>query len=83
MEKFDTMIIGGGPAGLMAAIRAASFGQNVALLEKNPSVGEKLLLSGRGRCNFTNALISRYGESWEIRSALRSNIKALQHERKM
>lgn len=69
MEKFDTIIIGGGPAGLMAAIRASSFGQNVALLEKNPSVGEKLLLSGRGRCNFTNAeddintFISRYGDN--------------------
>ena len=42
MEKFDTLIIGGGPAGLMAAIRASSFGQRVAVVEKNPSVGEKL-----------------------------------------
>ena len=41
--------------GLMAAIRAASLGQKTAILEKNPSLGEKLLLSGRGRCNFTNA----------------------------
>ena len=69
MEKFDTLIIGGGPAGLMAAIRASSFGQRVAVVEKNPSVGEKLLISGRGRCNFTNgeddinAFISRYGDN--------------------
>ena len=69
MEKFDTLIIGGGPAGLMAAIRASSFGQRVAVVEKNPSVGEKLLISGRGRCNFTNgeddinAFISRYGNN--------------------
>ena len=69
MEKFDTLIIGGGPAGLMAAIRASSFGQRVAIVEKNPSVGEKLLISGRGRCNFTNgeddinAFISRYGDN--------------------
>lgn len=69
MERYDTLIIGGGPAGLMAAIRAASLGQKTAILEKNPSVGEKLLLSGRGRCNFTNAesdidsFISRYGEN--------------------
>lgn len=55
MEKFDTLIIGGGPAGLMAAIRASSLGQKTAIAEKNHSVGEKLLISGRGRCNFTNA----------------------------
>ena len=69
MEKFDTLIIGGGAAGLMAAIRAASLGQNVAIAEKNRSVGEKLLLSGKGRCNFTNAesdintFISKYGNN--------------------
>ena len=69
MERYDTLIIGGGPAGLMAAIRAASSGQKTAILEKNPSVGEKLLLSGKGRCNFTNAesdidaFISRYGDN--------------------
>ena len=69
MQTFDTIIIGGGPAGLMAAIRASSLGQNTAIIEKNPSVGEKLLLSGRGRCNFTNAeddmnvFISRYGDN--------------------
>ena len=69
MEKFDTLIIGGGPAGLMAAIRSSSLGQKVAIAEKNHSVGEKLLLSGRGRCNFTNAepnidtFISKYGDN--------------------
>ena len=69
METFDTLIIGGGPAGLMAAIRASSLGQKVAIAEKNHSVGEKLLLSGRGRCNFTNAesnidtFISKYGDN--------------------
>ena len=67
MENFDTLIIGGGPAGFMAAIRASSLGQKVAIAEKNHSLGEKLLLSGKGRCNFTNAetdmdaFISRYG----------------------
>ena len=69
MEKFDTLIVGGGPAGLMAAIRASSLGQKTAILEKNPSLGEKLLLSGHGRCNFTNALddtdafIKKYGDN--------------------
>ena len=68
METFDTLVIGGGPAGLMAAIRASSLGQKVAIAEKNHSVGEKLRLSGRGRCNFTNAeadidtFISKYGD---------------------
>ncbi|MBR1438173.1 MAG: NAD(P)/FAD-dependent oxidoreductase [Synergistaceae bacterium] len=69
MENFDTLIIGGGPAGLMAAIRASSLRQKTVIVEKNHSLGEKLLLSGRGRCNFTNAesdmdvFISRYGQN--------------------
>ena len=68
MENFDTLIIGGGAAGLMAAIQAGSLGRKVAIAEKNHSVGEKILISGRGRCNFTNAepdintFLSKYGE---------------------
>lgn len=50
----DVVVIGGGPAGMMAAGRAAECGRSVVLLEKNPSRGKKLLLSGGGRCNFTN-----------------------------
>lgn len=49
------VVIGGGPAGMMAAIRASQLGQDVILIEKNPSLGRKLLLSGKGRCNLTNA----------------------------
>ena len=49
------IVIGGGPAGMMAAISAASAGGNVILAEKNPSTGRKLLLTGGGRCNITNA----------------------------
>ena len=69
MENFDTLIIGGGAAGLMAAIQASSRGQKVAIAEKNHSVGEKLMISGKGRCNFTNAepdinaFIAKYGEN--------------------
>lgn len=48
-------IIGAGPAGMMAAIRAAECGADVMLIEKNNIVGKKLLLSGKGRCNLTNA----------------------------
>ena len=69
MERFDTIVIGGGPAGLMAAAQASSLGERVLLVEKNASLGEKLLLAGRGRCNFTNgepdieAFLSRYGDN--------------------
>lgn len=48
------VVIGGGPAGIMAAIRAGQLKQDVTLVEKNPTLGKKLLLSGKGRCNLTN-----------------------------
>ena len=48
------VIVGAGPAGMMAAIRASEFLQDVVLIEKNPLPGKKLLLSGKGRCNLTN-----------------------------
>lgn len=54
IEKFDVAIIGGGPAGLMAAGRVSELGAKVVLLEKNSSLGIKLLMTGGGRCNFTN-----------------------------
>lgn len=49
------IIIGGGAAGMMAAIAAKSYGADVTILEKNPRVGKKILATGNGRCNFTNA----------------------------
>jgi len=49
------IVVGAGPAGMMAAIRASQLGRDVTLLEKKPSPGNKLLLSGKGRCNLTNA----------------------------
>ncbi len=54
-ELWDVVVIGGGPAGMMAAGRAAERGAKVLLLEKNTSVGKKLLITGGGRCNVTNA----------------------------
>lgn len=51
---FDVIVIGGGPAGMMAAGRAAECGKRVLLLEKNPNLGKKLLITGGGRCNVTN-----------------------------
>jgi len=52
--EFDIIVIGAGPSGLMAAGRAAELGAKVLLLEKNKQAGIKLLMSGGGRCNFTN-----------------------------
>lgn len=54
MIKYDIVVIGGGPSGLMAAGRAAELGAKVLVLEKNQALGVKLLMSGGGRCNFTN-----------------------------
>jgi len=53
--KYDLIVIGGGPAGMMAAGRAAENGSSVLLLEKNQRLGIKLLATGKGRCNITNA----------------------------
>src|SRR5258708_32766708 len=52
--QYDVIVIGGGPAGMMAAGRAAKRGARVLLLEKNDTLGKKLLISGGGRCNVTN-----------------------------
>ena len=51
---FDIAVIGGGPAGMMAAGRAAELGAKVVLIEKNETLGKKLLITGKGRCNFTH-----------------------------
>ena len=50
------LVIGGGPAGMMAAITAAENGNDVTILEKMPSFGKKLLITGKGRCNITSSL---------------------------
>jgi len=66
--QYDVIVVGGGSAGLMAAGRAAELGKRVLLLEKNRHMGEKLKISGGGRCNITNAeydvraFLKHYGE---------------------
>lgn len=53
-EVWDVIVVGGGPAGMMAAGTAAARGKRVLLLEKNKTLGVKLLITGGGRCNVTN-----------------------------
>src|SRR4051794_25309205 len=52
--KFDAIVIGAGAAGLMCAIEAGKRGRRVAVIEHEPKNGKKILISGGGRCNFTN-----------------------------
>jgi len=54
LRKFDVIVLGAGAAGLMCAAIAGQRGRRVALLEHNGQVGRKILISGGGRCNFTN-----------------------------
>ncbi|GAB5466084.1 MAG: NAD(P)/FAD-dependent oxidoreductase [Candidatus Kapaibacteriales bacterium] len=54
MNKYTTIVIGGGAAGLQTAIEAGKRGAKVLLIEHNKQVGNKILISGGGRCNFTN-----------------------------
>lgn len=54
MTHFHTIVIGGGPAGMMATIASASYGQPTLLIEKNKMLGKKLAGTGGGRCNVTN-----------------------------
>ena len=67
-DIWDVVVLGGGPAGLMAAGTAGKSGAKVLLIEKNEIMGKKLLISGGGRCNMTNAdpdqrnLISKFGK---------------------
>lgn len=68
-NNFDIAVVGAGPAGMMAAGRAAELGGRVLLIEKNERAGKKLLLTGKGRCNITNAefdlrkLVENYGKN--------------------
>jgi predicted Rossmann fold flavoprotein len=54
IQQFDVLVLGGGAAGLMCAIEAGKRGRRVAVLERADRAGKKILISGGGRCNFTN-----------------------------
>ncbi len=67
-DSADILVIGGGPAGIMAAGRAGESGAKITLIEKNTGLGLKLLLTGGGRCNLTNSadlkkFISAFGKN--------------------
>lgn len=54
VQLFDALVLGGGAAGLMCALEAGNRGRRVAVLERSERAGQKILISGGGRCNFTN-----------------------------
>lgn len=78
MSKYDVIIIGAGPAGLFAAIELGAQNKRVLLLEKNSEAGKKLLLSGAGQCNITQAgdladYANHYGDRYKhIKKALQN-----------
>ncbi|WP_418964235.1 NAD(P)/FAD-dependent oxidoreductase [Cetobacterium sp.] len=66
MNRFDLIVVGGGPGGIFAAITAAQRGFKVALLEKNKRIGNKILVAGSGKCNLTHIgkpkdFLTKYG----------------------
>ncbi len=53
-EKYDVIVVGGGASGMFSALIAGERGRRVLLIEKNKELGEKLKITGGGRCNITN-----------------------------
>lgn len=70
--RYDLIVVGGGPAGMMAAATAGGQGLKVALLEKNEKLGKKLYITGKGRCNVTN-----FGDMEDFERNIMTNKKFL------
>ena len=82
MEEYEIAIIGGGPAGMMAAIAASQNSSSVILLEKNQSLGRKLLMTGGGRCNITNSKpIKKLLDSYSQKNFLKHSFYTLTNEK--
>ena len=64
-QRYDVVVIGGGGAGILAAIAAGRAGARTALCEKMPKLGKKVRISGNGRCNLTNDVVDHAVE-WGI-----------------
>jgi len=75
MHIYKVAVVGAGPAGSIAAIRAAQLKKDIILIERNASLGKKILLTGKGRCNLTNiasieTFIEKFGKQGQfLRSA--------------
>lgn len=81
MEEYEIAIVGGGPAGIMAAIAASKNSSSVILLEKNPSLGRKLLITGGGRCNITNSKpIKKLLDSYSQKNFLKHSFYSFTNE---
>lgn len=68
---YDIAVVGAGPAGAMAAIRAGQLKSDVVLIERNDAIGKKIMITGKGRCNITNVapldiFIEKFGRSGEF-----------------
>lgn len=85
MKLYDIVVVGAGPAGMMAAIRAGQLGKNVMLIEKNDTIGKKLKITGSNRCNITNdASLNTFMEKFGKKGAFfRSAFAALSNKRLM
>ena len=82
MEEYEIAIIGGGPAGMMAAIAASQNSSSVVLLEKNQSLGRKLIMTGGGRCNITNSKpIKKLLDSYSHKNFLKHSFYTLTNEK--
>ena len=85
MKLYDIVVVGAGPAGIMAAVRAGQLGKKVMLIEKNDTMGEKLKITGSSRCNITNtAPLDIFMEKFGRKGAFfRSAFAALSNKRLM